>query len=93
MNVFVGSGMFYSARFANDGKILKFILIDEREGKANNEIPCLIFNPDEEMKGLFAKERVIEFQGKVQNFSYEVAGEKVSRTEVIVNTRSIRVIR
>jgi hypothetical protein len=92
MNIFIGSGKVLDTKFANNGKILKFVLSVAGKNK-QDMIPCLVFNPPPEVKQLLSKEeQYVELHGKVQNFSFELAGEKVSRTEVVVSPHSISIM-
>jgi len=91
MNVFIGSGRVSNMRLARNGEILRFLLVvNEGDEKSRNEVPCMIFNPSPEIKGLLTKEPVIELQGRVRSYSFEIAGEKATRTEIIVNPKSLR---
>jgi uncharacterized protein YxjI len=96
MNVFIGSGEVTKVNLLNGGKILKFILatqhIDAKQKQVVENVPCIIFNPDKETQNLLSENQVVELQGRVRTFSFEVAGEKNYKTEVLVNQRSLKIL-
>jgi len=90
MNIFIGSGRIVDTKPSDNGQILRFVLSVEGKTK-QDRIPCLMFKPPPEVKQLLSKQgQYVELQGKVQSFSFELAGENVCRTEVVVSPHSIR---
>ena len=75
--------------------MLKFTLaVREKGGKQEREridyVPCIIYNPTDKVQGLLSEGLEVELQGKVRTFSFEFTGERIYRTEVIVNQRSLQ---
>ena len=98
MNLFIGSGKIIRAKLIEgERKILKFTLAittnNSNQGKQRTDyVPCLIYSPQEGILDIFSDENKIELQGKVKTFSFEVAGEKTYRTEVVVNQKSLKML-
>jgi len=98
MNLFVGSGKIARANLIEGGKrILKFTLAisenNSRDGKQRTDyVPCVIYNPLDEVLDMVSGGQQIELSGKVKTFSFEIAGEKTYKTEVMVNPKSLKIL-
>ena len=67
-----------------------------KEGKKMVDfIPCLVFNPEDEMIELLSREKlgfIVELKGKVSTTQFMVNGKKQYRGEVIVFKNSFHVL-
>ena len=97
MNLFVGSGKIARANLTDGEKrILKFTLAisenNSRDGKQRTDyVPCIIYNPLDEVLDMLSQGQEIELQGRVKTFSFEIAGEKIYKTEVVINPKSLKI--
>lgn len=98
MNLFVGSGKIIRANLIEGEKrILKFTLaISENntrdEKQRTDYVPCIIYNPLDEVLDMLSQGQEVELSGKVKTFSFKIAGEKIYKTEVVINPKSLKIL-
>jgi hypothetical protein len=92
MNLFAGIGKIVDVN--QNGKALKFTLATEQEKPCY--IPCLIFNPTDEVKEKIEQLRSIEqavwLQGKVSSYEFEYQGRTIRKIEIVTFANSIKTI-
>ena len=92
MNLFIGIGKITNAY--ENGRVLKFTLDIKQERPCR--VPCLIFDPDDEIKGFIKQaqtnENSVWLKGKVSTYEFESKGRKVSKVDVISHPKSIQII-
>lgn len=68
----------------------------DSSGKSRTDyIPCILFNPDEELQELFSGDKTgftIEFNGKVTTTNFANNGRKSYRTEVVVYPKTLHIV-
>jgi hypothetical protein len=98
MNMFIGSGKVSRVNLIDgERRILKFTLAitenSSKEGKKRTDhVPCMIYNPVDEVLEMLNPDQEVELQGRVKTFSFEFSGETTYKTEVVVNHRSLKVL-
>ena len=98
MNVFIGTGEVTNVNLlTGERKMLKFTLAilgnnSDQTKERIDYVPCIIYNPTEEVKRLLIQGRKLELQGRVQTYSFEIAGETTSKTQVVINQRSLKIL-
>ena len=92
MNLFAGIGKIINVN--QNSKVLRFSLAIEQEKPCY--IPCLIFNPNDEVKEkieqLKSAKQVVWLQGKVSSYEFEYQGRTIRKIEVVTFTNSIKTI-
>ena len=92
MNLFVGIGKITNAY--ENGRVLKFTLDIKQERSCR--VPCLIFDPDDEIKGFIKQaqtdEKSIWLKGKISTYEFESNGKKITKVDVISHPKSIQII-
>ena len=98
MNVFIGSGEVTKVNLlTGERKMLKFALAipvnNSNQAKERIDyVPCMIYNPTDEVQRLLTQGKKLELQGRVQTYSFEIAGETICKTQVVVNQRSLKIL-
>lgn len=92
MNTFIGIGKIVDVN--QNGKVLKFSLAIEQEKPCY--VPCLIFNPNDEVKEqieqLQTSGQFIWLQGKVASYEFETRGKTIRKIEVVAYAGNIKTI-
>ena len=92
MNNFIGIGKIHDVYL--NGRVLKFTLSIHQEKPCN--VPCLIFDPDHEVKEFVEKlqttEQVVWLQGRVASYEFEHRGKTIRNIEFVTYARGIKTI-
>lgn len=59
-------------------------------------IPCIIFNPDDEVQEIFSRDKlgfIVEFSGKIATTNLTSNGKKSFRTEAVVYPKSLHMLK
>ena len=92
MNIFIGIGRLSDVKFY--GKIIRFNLVTEH-GKPCH-IPCLIFDPGDEIKtsleALETSREVVWLQGRLSSYELENGNRIIRKMDVVTYPKSIRTL-
>ena len=92
MNLFVGVGKIMDVSV--NGRVLKYNLFVQQERPCY--VPCLIFDPDDEIKAsleqLQSSEQVVWLQGRIASSEFESKGRIIRKIEVLTYGKSIKKI-
>ena len=69
----------------------------DKHGELVEFVPCVVFTPPNDKLGIFlagqGKGVFVEFAGRVASATYKTKGETKYRTEVIVDKRSLTIVK
>ena len=89
MNLFAGIGKIVDAYL--NGRVFKFNLIIQQ--KRPCFVPCVLFDPTDEVKefiqNLQTTEQLVWVQGKVASYEFESHGKTIRKIEVVTFPKSI----
>ena len=92
MNAFIGIGKIIDVCI--NGRVLKFNLFAQQQKPCY--VPCLIFDPDEEIKKtldqLQNSNQTVWIQGRIASSEFESKGRTIRKIEVVTYTKSIKTI-
>ena len=103
MNTYIGSGRLVrnGVLAGDEKKALNFTIAARYGYDAENEkervayVPCVIFNPSENLAKLFVEKGkgiFVEFQGRIASSSFESKGATKYVTEIVVDPRTLKLI-
>jgi len=103
MNTYIGSGRLVrnAVLAGNEKKALNFTIAAKYGYDAENEkervafVPCVIFNPTENLAKLLVdqgKGIFVEFQGRIASSRFESKGTTKYVTEIVVDPRTLNLI-
>ena len=94
MNVFIGVGII--ADVNENGRVLKFNLAIKTKQEKPCLVPCLIFDPNDEIKDfveyLQTTEQAVWLQGRISCNEYEYQGRTIRKIQVVTYAKSIKII-
>jgi len=92
MNVFIGIGKIADVK--HYGKVSRFNLVTEH-GKPCH-IPCLMFDPDDEVRKLIERlessRKCVWLQGRLSSYDFEHGNRVIRKVDVLTHPKSIRII-
>ena len=92
MNTFIAIGKITDVN--QNGKVLKFTFVINQEKPCY--VPCLIFDPDDEVKDYVDKlqttEQVVSMQGRISTYDFQYQGKTIRNIEVVTYAGSIKTI-